>query len=366
MITDKKRERHQRIFQPLEKGEGAYLAITSPINDSGKVPFELPPPNSVEERWLSTEYRVQCAEAAAQNIYWGQDAIQSEFVNMGPGVHAAYVGAPYEADLDSIWFDMHPIINDWDNPPALKIDKNHVLYKAVEDQTRALCAASQGRYAVAHTDLGGQLDVLFSLRGEDMLADFIEYPEKIMAAENILNEDHIKCFNDLSDIIKPTGCGYSTWIPIVNNVPYQSIQSDVSVMVSPKMFEKFILPSISKVAAAIGYNIYHLDGPEQIQHLDMLLSVEQIQAIQWVPLPQGHGTGDAFFQDFADEMSIKLYKRCLAAGKKVVLSSYVAPNQLKTIFDAVGCDGMFVKSHCKTRKEADELIAYAQKEWLVL
>lgn len=359
----RKRIRHQRFFQPPEKDEGAYLAVMSPIDDSGILPFHLPQPDSLEEKWLSTEYRLKCAEAAAQNIYWGQDAIQSEFVNLGPGVHAAMVGGSYKLEPESIWFDTVPILIDWDNPPGFATDKSHILYETVENHTRALCTASAGRYAVSVTDIGGQLDVLYSLRGEDLLIDLIDYPDEVIAAKARLDRELVDYFNTLTDIIRPTGCGYTTWLPLVNSIPYFVIQCDVSVMISPAMFERFAMPSLDLVSAEIGCAIYHMDGPEQIPLLDMLLSLKHVHAIQWVPLPKNPGTGP--YQDFADEMSLGIYKRCFKAGKKVVLYN-VPPSQIGDIFDAVGCDGIYILTRCQSRKEADELITYAKKEWITL
>lgn len=33
----------------------------------------------------------------------------------------------------------------------------------------------------------------------------------------------------------------------------------------------------------LDYSIYHLDGPDAIKHLDMILEVKELNAIQWVP-----------------------------------------------------------------------------------
>ena len=364
MSISQKRERYRRFWQPLTKGEGAYLSVVSPIDDSGKPKYELIPPQSYEERVLSVEYSLQSAEAETYNKYWGLDAINNAFVGFGPGVHAAMLGAPYVFKDNTIWFDMDPPIKNWDVIPRLTTNRGHDLYKAIETHTRALCGASRDRYAVSCTDIGGQMDVFFSLRGEELLSDFIEYPDIVMAVEEQLDNEFIDYFNTLSGIIGPAGCGYSGWIPIISDAPWYPLQCDMSVMISPEMFEKFVLPSLDKVSAAIGQSIYHLDGPGEIKHLDMLLSLKHVNAIQWVPLPTAKLKNYAnYTQDFADEMSLNVYRRTLAAGKKVVLV-WVKPQQVPVILDAVGCDGVFMEIICQTRKEADELIDYARKNWL--
>jgi len=61
-------------------------------------------------------------------------------------------------------------------------------------------------------------------------------------------------------------------------------------MISPKMFEKFVLPDLEKAIQHTNHAFYHLDGEDAITHLDALLSIEGLLGIQWVPeagKPQG-------------------------------------------------------------------------------
>ena len=357
----KKRERHRRFWQPLEKGEGGYLAVLSPIDDKTSAP-PVQPPEKLEDQWLSVEHRLKVTEWEAANIYWGQDAIHCPFVNFGPGVQAALLGGNYRFTRESVWFDLAPIIDDWDKPPPFVTNHDHVLYKAIETYTRSLCENAQGRYYVAYTDIGGQYDVLYSLRGEELLMDFLDYPDEVQAAESQIDNEFIKYFNTLTGIIGPTGCGYTNWIPLVSDTPWYPIQCDLSVMISPRMFEDFALPSLEMVSKAMGQTIYHLDGPGEIQHLDMILSLKNLHAIQWVPLTLWQNDGYVY-QSFDDDTSLDIYRRSKEAGKKVVILG-VRPNQIAKIYETVGSDGVYILSRCTTRKDAEDLISRAWKDWL--
>ena len=360
-MNNNKRNRHRQFWQPLTKGEGAYLAIHAPMSDTVP-PAPRPHTTDLDEFWTSVDFNVQAAEADAANTFYGQDAIQNTSAYLGPGVHAALLGSPYDFTWDSVWFGGKPIITDMEKPFHIETDKNHPLYKAIDAQTRALCEASKGRYSVAYTDIGGQYDVLYSMRGEEILADMIEFPDHVLALQDKIDDEFIKYFNYLTDIIAPYDLGFAGWIPIASDRPWYPLQCDMSVMISPKMFEKFVLPSLEKVANAIGPCIFHLDGPEQLQHLDMLLAMKNIHAIQWVPLNKNLGVAGRI-QDFTDELSIEIYRRTLAAGRKVVLTGVVV-TQIPKIFDAIGTDGVFIQTYLGSRKEADELINHAQKSWL--
>jgi hypothetical protein len=61
------------------------------------------------------------------------------------------------------------------------------------------------------------------------------------------------------------------------------LQSDFSYMISPRMFQHFVLPSLTSWCDALDYAFYHLDGPGQVKHLDVLLSIPRLRGIQWVP-----------------------------------------------------------------------------------
>jgi len=363
---EQRKERHKRFFEPPVKGEGAVLSVISPIDDSGKPPFTLPPPKDLHEQWLCPEYSVMRAEANEQNTYWGLDALHSVFVNLGPGVMASFVGAPYTLTPGSVWFDLEPPIKNWDEPPDLKINTEHELYKVITEKTKALCEASKGRYSVSVTDIGGQMDVLFSLRGEDILTDMLEYPDEVKKAEKQLTDEWLKYFNEMTDIIKPTGCGYATWGPIVSDKPWYITQCDMSVMISPAMFEEFVLPELDKISTAIGRTVYHLDGPEEIRHQDMLLSIKNNTAIQWTPLPNQIQGKTGLNQDFSDELSFNVYRRTLAAGKKVVLF-FPPAEQIEKIFNEVGSDNFYIITHIPSRKEADDFISHARKQkWVTV
>ncbi|MCL2362135.1 MAG: hypothetical protein FWC73_10020 [Defluviitaleaceae bacterium] len=85
-------------------------------------------------------------------------------------------------------------------------------------------------------------------------------------------------------------------------------------------------------------------------------SLKHIHAIQWTPLPRVKDISRATPKDFdfADEMSLDVYRRAKAAGKKVAIF-HVDPPQVEKIYNAVGSDGIFVLAESPTRKGADEL-----------
>ena len=105
------------------------------------------------------------------------------------------------------------------------------------------------------------------------------------------------------------------------------LQSDFSAMISPQMFERFVLPDLEAGCEMLDYAFYHLDGKGQIPHLDLLLEIPRLRGIQWIP---GAGQPEA-------EGWLTLLKRIKDAGKLCQL--YVDPKGAETIVASLGGKG---------------------------
>ena len=80
-------------------------------------------------------------------------------------------------------------------------------------------------------------------------------------------------------------------------------------MIGPDMFREFVLETLRRDTERIENTIYHLDGIGQLAHLDMLLSLPKLKAIQWVP-----GDGKP-----GPEAWPEVYEKVCAAGKNVMI-----------------------------------------------
>jgi len=213
--------------------------------------------------------------------YYG-DAYPKWWPNFGPGVLAAFLGAGVQWDTETAWFtppvltslaDLHPVY-----------DPNNIWWQRVQEFVRSAVAAWGNQVAVGHTDLGGVLDVLASLRGtQQLLLDLCDAPEEVERLEAQITALWLRYYDALCALIEPAGRGTTCWGPCWFPGRGYLLQSDFSYMISPQMFERFVLPNLTICCDAMDYAFYHLDGPGQIKHLDMLLSIPRLRGIQWVP-----------------------------------------------------------------------------------
>jgi 5-methyltetrahydrofolate--homocysteine methyltransferase len=88
-------------------------------------------------------------------------------------------------------------------------------------------------------------------------------------------------------------------------------QCDFSAMISPAMFADFMMPVLKEMTARVDHCIYHWDGPGAIPHHDLLLSLPDLDVLQWTP-----GAGAALT---TDPCWWPLYHKTIDAEKKVMI-----------------------------------------------
>ena len=61
------------------------------------------------------------------------------------------------------------------------------------------------------------------------------------------------------------------------------VQNDFTCLISASMYGEFFLEELVNEINYLDYSIYHLDGPDALKHLDMILEIPRLNAVQWVP-----------------------------------------------------------------------------------
>jgi len=181
---------------------------------------------------------------------------------------------------------------------------------------------------VGYTDLGGILDILASFRTTyQLLYDLYDAPEEVIQLSGDITQLWLRYYDELHDILKKTGRGTTTWAGMWAPGRTCMHQCDFSYMISPKMFERFVLPDLATCFERIEHAFYHLDGKGQIPHVDMLVSLESLVGIQWIP-----GAGQPQAARWPS-----LLKRIRDGGK--LCQVFVSPRAARTIVRELGGRG---------------------------
>jgi hypothetical protein len=119
-------------------------------------------------------------------------------------------------------------------------------------------------------------------------------------------------------------------------------------MVSSDLAKQMMVPCIIEEMAVSRRNIFHLDGPQALRHLDLVLELPGLNAVQWV---YGGGQGPA-------GKWIDVYRKILDAGKSVEVLAADAADAL-SVLRAVGPRGVWL-SVAQAFETASDVDAFLQ------
>lgn len=282
--------------------------------------------------------------------YFGGDAFPCIFPYWGTGGHAKYLESKVLYFPDTIWLE--PAFEDYEEFD-FSFDQTSPVFQAELEALKYLAKMGQGKFFVALPDNCGSYDALSQLRGgEDFIMDFLEEPELVKKYGNRLVDILIESGNEIFDAIRENNDGgsvhgyYNTWAPGT----HMQMQCDLSVMISSDMFRDFIVEELERTAGWLDYSVYHMDGLEQLRHLDMILAVKDINMIQWV---QVSGQPDI-------TKNLEYVHKIQAAGKGLVVEA--SKKQLNTIVNEISPKGLdLVIQDASNKAEADEIVAFVAK-----
>ena len=264
------------------------------------------------DRWLDVEFQVMSQAAELERRDYPGDGFPMFFPNVGPELTGALLGATMEyVDEATAW--SRPIIDDpadWEKVALTPPDFGAPCWRAMEQMTKLAMEVCDGRYLVGLTDLHGNYDILAALRDPQMLCmDLLDCPELVRKAGAHAAEVYNQAFERSYALLRDAGFPCATWTNIYHDGPTYIPSSDFWCMVSPQIARDMVLPDIVAEMRLLDRSLFHLDGPQALGHLDLLLDLPQLNAVQWV---YGDGNGPA-------GKWIDVYKRIQAAGKSIQL-----------------------------------------------
>ena len=265
----------------------------------------------------------------------------------GAGVAAAFLGAQgkFAPHVNTIWFETPAPLDI--RAANLVFNSDNPWWQRVQTLTRRAAQRWAGQVCLGFTDLGGNLDILASLRAtQTLLFDLLDSPQDVARLCARITRLWLRYYDELHALIQPAGRGSTAWAPLWSPGRTYMFQSDLSYMISPAMFEQFVLPDLAECCAAVDHAFYHLDGKGQIAHLDHLLSLTSLHGIQWIP-----GDGQPPPHEW-----LPLLKRIRDGGKLCQL--YVTPQGATTIVRELGGRGFaFYITPAPPENEIDDFLA---------
>ena len=243
--------------------------------------------------------------------------------SFGPGVLAAMCGAKLDNSSGGVWFwaDEKRDITDI----HIKYDPDNKWVRRIKAICRAGVEKWDGSVIIGMPDLGGVMDVAATFRGsEDLLTDLYDAPEEVSRINHEIQDAWYAAYNDISQVLKSQPA-HSDWSGLLSREPSYIIQCDFCYMIGNPMFKNFVLDTLIEDTKRLTHTIYHLDGTGELNHLDDILNIKDLNAVQWVA-----GAGKPSPIHWLD-----VYNKIHAAGKQIMLTG--GANDLLEILDNLRC-----------------------------
>lgn len=343
-------EETKQHYRDFWAHEGFVLTLWgSPIDPPHEV-VEDPGPPPLVEAYTDAKLRARLNHYALAGRSYPSDTIPMADTNIGPGSLSLFLGSEPGFSPQTVWFE--PAFEDVDDPeslPPLKFDPENKWWKITEATCREGAALAKGKYAVGCPDLIENLDIISSLRGnQKIMFDLIERPEWVKEKISEINQVFFEAYQRVYDIIKledGSSCfgAFGLW----GDGKTVKVQCDASAMISPDMFKEFVVPALTEQCAWLDNSLYHLDGTQCICHLDHVLEIEELDAVEWTPQAGVEQGGSPRWYDF--------YHRVLDAGKSLQIVGATG-EEVIPLLDELGPKGVYIMAGCKDAAEVEALV----------
>jgi 5-methyltetrahydrofolate--homocysteine methyltransferase len=313
-----------------------------------------PPPRKPKDpaqQYLNADYLIQATRSYLERSDFGSDALPEVTANFGPGSLALYLGAEPGFARDTVWFK--PCIQSLDKTPLPQYDPNNRWLRAHLELFRKLRDAFGADAWLTIPDIIESTDVLSAMRGPaDFLYDLMDRPKQCHRWLKRINSLYQVHYDAFYDIVKDDeGGSVFTAFHIWGPGRTVKVQCDFSAMISPAQLGEFFIPYVKKQIERLDRVLFHLDGPSCIRHVDQLLKLERLHAIQWVS-----GAGAAPHED---ERWHPLYEKILKGGKGLHVA--LPADAVEAFIRRFGARGVYILTSVKSAREAAELMALAKR-----
>ena len=302
-----------------------FLSFYPPEDNFAKNTYQ-----TQEEKWNDTEYIISQYLSSIKNKAFLGESFPHWFPNLGPSVYSAFFGVNLQYEEATSW--AIPTINEPTDLEKLKFDGNNKYFKKIMDMTEIALEMCQDKCIVGYTDLHPGLDCVAGWRNnEDLLMDLYDEPEFVKKAVRKATQSFPTIFNEFMKITLGKNNPSLTWFGLPFRKSVHIPCCDFAAMISSDQFEEFQMPALLEEVNTSENNIFHIDGIGVAKHLELILSLPNMNAVQWV---QGDGETKPIMQ------WIPLLKRIREANKSIMV--YLDPGEVDSFIQAMPPQGILM------------------------
>ncbi len=324
-------------------------------------PLEIIPPAATPEPlYLDVGRAAAILRNHCRSVHYMGEAFPCLDLNLGPGSMALYLGSEPVFSWDTLWYT--ECVHDWETYGLPRFDPENRWWKRHQEMLEEGVRLAGDDFVVAIPDIIENVDILSALRGPQAFCyDLIDEPVRMKALVDCIDDLYFQYYDPLYNMVwMHDGSSVYTAFKIWGPGRTAKVQCDFSAMMSPLQFREFVKPSLEKQCERLDHSLYHLDGPDCIRHVDALMEIEQLDALQW--------TAGAGQPDGANECWLPLYDKVRAAGKGLWISiadggyeDWVAGAE--RLVERYGSTGLYFLFPEMTENQAQRLLDRAETSW---
>lgn len=292
--------------------------------------------------WFDVDRQVSLFEESIEGRTFYGETFPVYWPNLGPEVYAAFYGSQLVYGDVTSWST--PLVETVEDVDRINLDLENEYVKTLVGMTHLALERCRGRYLVGYTDLHPGLDCVAAWRDPQQLClDMIDRPDLVEELAQKAIVDFETIYDHFDAMLKAHGQLSVSWMGIPSRGRMHIPSCDFSTLISPAFFRRFALPILRREVQTMTDNIFHVDGKGVARHIDDILGVPGVHAIQWV-----QGVGD----DLPIMQWVPFLKTLQARQVSLVVD--VAPEELEPFMDAMEPEGLFL---CiAAQDEAQELV----------
>lgn len=256
------------------------LATTQRVNPV------IPATDDLNRHWLDRDFIIERKLREIEATEYHGVAVPYHYVDHGSSAMAGVLGCPLVfVDQETIW--ANPRFESLDQVLDCPLGTASPVYAHITEITRRSVARARDHHFVAPFAMEGMSDLMAALYGgENFMMDLVERPEDVARAMGRLKEIWLRTWTEIQGLIARSGNrGGIGWVGIWAPGSTFPLQEDVAYSISAEMFRKFLIPHIRDQIAAMDCPFFHVDGIGMIPHVDALLEIRELKAINGNQVP---------------------------------------------------------------------------------
>ena len=301
------------------------------------------PWKNAAERWLDVEFQLTAFVESVNAAPFLGETFPVFWPNLSAVVYNLILGQ--EARFDDVTAWTHPCVDDLDNLPELRVQWDGVYFRTVEAMTRRALELAAGRFLVGYTDIYAGIDCTSGLRGtERMCLDLVSQPAALQRLIDAAWAEYPAVYRHFDAILKAHGQTSVTWMNLPSQETFNVLACDFATNISREHFDASCMPILRREAALFAHNVFHMDGRGVARHLDSILTLPNLVAVQWV---QGYGVEQPILQ------WVPLIEKIQQAGKSVIVD--LQCDELDQFMRRVDWTGIMLWIPAEPRNQAEIL-----------